>query len=283
MSVTLLKKILAKHSGFSLLELSVTMGLMGLVSLFTMKIMENQSTTQTSIEATAEINTTISLIAQTINDPAKCASMFYNRNVNSDLNGLSYTIAVPPATHQVLQTRASGKIYQNFFIQDASHIRLRGEAATGTANLSITFSVQPLAKSQKLNLFSQNNAKTIIRTIPFNVVTNAGGIITSCGPVISTYSQLAKQNACLSLAQLGGVWNSGTGRCEITQQSCPYGQIVRGFRADGVILCENAPTQMMVEDIFDLSHTVNCALGVGNHRWLLTTGPNGKLRIHCQL
>lgn len=279
----LINKIFFKPKGFSLLELSVTMGLMGLVSLFTMKIMENQSMSQASIEATAEINTTISIIAQTINDPAKCNSMFYGKNINSNLNGLSYTTTPPAAaTHQLLQTRASGKVYQTFFIQDAAAISLSGEPATGTANLTITFSVQPLNKSQKINLFAQNNARTIRRTIPFNVVTT-GTTISSCGPIISTYSQIAKEQACNTLNNLGGgKWDWNGTNCLFTtspSHTCSWDRLLKGFNANGDAICVPATDQVRVEDIFDLSFTTTCAYA--RRGYYLRVGGSGKLQLNC--
>src|SRR5690606_273957 len=288
-----------KEKGFSLIELTVTVGLMGLVSLFTMKVMENQTSSQASIEATAEINMTVSTIAQSINDPAKCASMFHNQVASpagtTTFDGLRYTVANPPAapvTHQLLETRATHNIvYQHFFINDHNDIRLRGDTASGTATLSITFRVQPSSLSQKLNLFNQTNARTIIRHIPFNVELDGANRVLSCGSVVSSNSLLSQQNACALLTGIGAYWNASHPhgpRCMMREQVCPFDHLMRGFNADGSINCRPAEEFVRGEDIFDLSHTVNCNFGGSptgiSHRWVLVpTGPQGRLRIHCHL
>lgn len=276
-----------RQQGFSLLELTVTMGLMGLVSLFTIKIMEQQSMSQQSIEASAEINTMVSNIAQAINDPVKCNSMFYNKAAGNTFPGLSYQIVrpgLPTVTHRLVETLADhNKIYQDFYIKDSSSIVLQYEPATGTARLDVTFHVQPLGTTQKANLYNNPNAKTIKRSIPFNVVLSTANRVMYCGPVISSNAILAKQAACSALKNVGGWWNPSTNRCEIVKQSCPFNRVFRGFTVDGsgkvIPDCQPASNYVKAEDIFDLGHSMSC---VGKTKWKFIVGPNNKLRLNCE-
>lgn len=278
-----LKKLI-KEKGFSLFELSVTIGLMGIVSLFTMKVMENQAQTQESIEATAEINMTISTIAQTINHIGKCEALFKGRAVNSTLNGLIYSYRqstnLPMTQYNLLLTRAGqNKVYQNFYIDDANDIRLSGDPTSGMANLTITFRVQPLAKSQKLNLFNLGAGRTIIRQIPFNVITNASNVITSCGPVISASSTLARKTTCDSMLGVGARWDAGARRCYLDSGICPYGQVASGFDATAHVICTPAINQIRADDLFDTGYRDSC-LAAGQQTWRLVV-VGGKVRLEC--
>jgi prepilin-type N-terminal cleavage/methylation domain-containing protein len=275
------------QKGFSLVELVVTVGLMGVVSLLTMRIMENQSAAQLSVEVTAEINNTVSLISQAINDPRKCAQMFAGRNVNSTVDELSYQITsvTPPSTAYLLQTRNDGKIYRYFYVEDGD-ITLSQDTAMGMANLNIVFKVQSMSSAQKLNLFSMMNARTVRRQIPFNVVTDGSLNILACGPIASQGNLEAKRIACNSLARTGvTTWNAVTARCEISPKACPFGQLPVNFDAFGNIVCRQANTLIQVEDIFDLDHSTDCQPLTGGRvlsLWGITTNPsNGKLRLSC--
>ena len=276
------------QKGFSLAEMAVTVGLMGVVSLLTMRVMENQSASQLSIEASAEINSTVSIIAQTINDPKKCNSMFVGKNINSSHNELRYTVVSPPSTVNLLQTRnpPANKIYQYFYLEDGD-IRLSADPKnTGMAILTLDFKVQSMAKSQKINLFSAVNSRVVRRQIPFNVVT-VGSTITACGPVASRSQDEARRVACLSLAQSGLTQWNGTS-CELRPQICPFGQIPINFNAAGNIVCDEARNRIQVEDLFDLNHVIECqptapppAVQRVRARWGLTVSSAGKIRLTC--
>lgn len=274
--------------GFTLVELVVTLGLMGMVSLITMKVMENQSASQLSVEATAEINSTVSLIAGAINDPVKCNQMFAGRNINSVINELRYqvTTSVPPADVYLLQSRNAGKIYRYFYIDDGDMTLSQDPTNMGMANLNIFFNVQSMAISQKINLFSHINSRTVRRQIPFNVVTDAALNILSCGPLASRSNLVAKQIACESLDNTGlVVWDAGSSRCRLRKNICPPGQIPVNFDAAGNIRCRTGGNQVRVEEIFDLSYMTNSCAGSGaniKRFWGIVADPTtGKLRINC--
>ena len=277
------------QKGFSLVELVVTLGLMGMVSLITMKVMENQSAAQLSVEATAEINSTVSLIAGAVNDPAKCHQMFAGRNINSVINELRYQVATSgaPADVYLLQSRNVGKIYRYFYIDDGDMTLSQDPSNMGMANLNIFFNVQSMAISQKINLFSQLNSRTVRRQIPFNVVTDASLNILSCGPLASRNNILAKEIACRGLLNTGLVtWDSGSSRCLLRRNVCPAGEIPVNFDASGNIVCNTGGDQVRVEEIFDLSYmTNNCAVSGTNPLrvyWGIVADPaTGKLRINC--
>ncbi len=275
------------QKGFTLVELVVTLGLMGMVSLITMKVMENQSAAQLSVEATAEINTTVSLIAGAINDPIKCNQMFAGRNINSVINELRYQVptSAPPADVYLLQSRNVGKIYRYFYIDDGDMTLSQDSSNMGMANLNIFFNVQSMAISQKINLFAHINSRTVRRQIPFNVVTDAALNILSCGPLASRSNLVAKQIACESLVNTGLVyWDTGLARCRLRRNVCPYGTIPINFDATGNIRCQTGQSQVRVEEIFDLSYMTNSCAGSGHLKryWGIVADPSsGKLRINC--
>lgn len=273
------------QKGFTLVELVVTLGLMGMVSLVTMKVMENQSAAQLSVEATAEINTTVSLIAGAINDPIKCSQMFVGRNINSVINELRYqvTTSLPPADVYLLQSRNAGKIYRYFYIDDGDMTLSQDPSNMGMANLNIFFNVQSMAISQKVNLFNQINSRTVRRQIPFNVVTDAGLNILSCGPLASRSNLVAKQIACEGLQRSGIVeWHAATSRCRVKRNLCPRDQIPVNFHPDGSIKCDSARNQVRVEEVFDFTYMTNSCFGSGQKLWSVVADPSsGKLRINC--
>lgn len=286
-------KIFFKDSGFSLLETAVTVGLMGFVSLFTMKLMEQQNMSQLSIEASSEINMTVSTIAQAINDPEKCASMFKGKNltpqspptrISTTLPGLIYQVKRGASLVNVnlLQTLSNhNKVYKQFYIKDASSIELASETGSSVANLNLTFHVQPIGKTQKMALSFNPFVKTVKRSIPFNVKLN-GSTVMSCGPVISSHDLIARKNACEMLSTtIGATWDNATNKCVVGSKvvsRCYLGELPVGFDSAGRIICEPATNRVRVEDIFDLNATANCT---GSLYWYIDKGTSGKLVIKC--
>lgn len=283
-------KNLLKSKGFSLLELSITMGLMGLVSLFTMKIMENQSMGQESVEASAEINQMVAKIAQTINHRDKCAALFKGRLVSifpydyQPMSGLIYDYRASPAlpltTHNLLLTRSlHNTVYKHFYIRDENDIQYAGIAPL-VVNLKITFRVQPANKDQKMNLFNQNNERTIIREIPFNITYKPGSSeISSCGQVVSNSSRQAREVACASMEGIGARWNNVTGNCYLETGTCPYGEVGSGFDATGKVICTPAINQIRADDLFDTAYRTDCLMA-GTQTWRLSV-VGGKIRLNC--
>lgn len=296
------------------------MGLLGGVSIVTIKVMENQTNNEANLKAKAEIQKTTALLKSVLNDPVSCKKMLEGQPLNAALNGES-SIGLPPVLPPPAVNPTKAGLYQNikdqayreilsvhptqgtnygrFRIAPATFnpIKLIKVTDTGTNVDAVDLSIQYNVETKSI-LFRDDgnyaNDRTYIEKIPllvtFNTTTNR---ITDCGLVISDAAIAAKQKLCDSMGNMTR-WNAGTSRCEFIASECtgntiPERQARSNQDTDAVFNCVDIHTQFNVMQLFDTIDgglTRRCTSPTGTYRIIADNdtddGNKVKLRLHCQ-
>lgn len=86
------------QKGFSLPEITVALGLLGGISLMTIKLVENQMNNEAHLKAKTEIAKTTALLKTILNDPENCRNMLKDQILPTATgSGVRTNIGLPPA------------------------------------------------------------------------------------------------------------------------------------------------------------------------------------------
>ncbi len=301
------------QKGFSLPEIMVSLGLLGGISIVTVRLIENQANNEAHLKAKAEIIKTTSILKTILNDPEGCRNMLKDQVIPPSLAGRT-EIGQPPAIapaaapmaglYQRVRAGAGVLAYKEILVPNAKY----GLFRTGSIGLvktsdndtpteilnptmmnidvdSIDLIVQFRLESKSiLNAFRSDNNdandKTFLQRIPllvtFNYVTNQ---IKDCGLVVSETNTAAKQKFCVSLGNMA-VWDATAQRCNFVSNKCPPGQVPERQNSLATLFtCVNMADQFKADDLFDTNPT-GCIAGAGG--FTVATDPGtGKLKIQC--
>ncbi len=237
--------LILKHAkGFSLPEIMVAMGIMGGISIITMKIVEDQSANETYLRALAEINKTVSLVETNINNPTKCYDMLYNKQRGNTSAGSaigSLSVSAGGGTKYILE---EGHSYPEFYI-DTNGITLATSAyGSSVVDLVINFRVKQRALFGRRD---STNDLTITKRIPVVATLTGAKRVVTCGPALSLQTSIdAKKQACNTLGDLT-VWDNTNHRCQLLGVSCAYGYVMYRMLALDDMRCQR------IEDLIDTS------------------------------
>jgi hypothetical protein len=260
--------------GFSMPEILVALGLMGGISLVTMKIVEDQKGNEAFIRGNAEIEKTISLLKTTLNDPENCRSILAGSTLNATGTALgSLRIPLKTSPGQFKEILAANRKYSDFETQGIS-LAVPAGSPPSTAEVQINFRI----RSRNLSLWGASTStgpgdRIISKTIPV-IVSQTGTTLTDCGPVVSDTNATAKQKFCESL---GGAttWNAPTQTCSYNDMTCPFGQVLVRLTSMGGAICEDIKNHIKLDDLFDTSPCVSTG------KFRIIDNGSGKLRIDC--
>lgn len=265
-------QLIKNQKGLSLVEITVALGLMGLMTLVTMKLTQTSKGNEALIKANGEISKTMSLIQSALNNPDNCRSMIGGYQLNGPaLPYLQLKLvdrSTVPHTITTVNVLTDNTKYTDFSL-DTNAIRLVTNTTFQTglvADLVIQFKLKQMGQD-----------KTVEKKIPVYVTTDASNNIVSCGPVIGEVNDQAKQKFCESLAG-GNVASWTGGKCILKSMDCPYGQIPRSMGKMGDFVCEDITTIVPVTQIFNTSEP---PCDVGTNGVSIVSDTNGRLKINC--
>jgi prepilin-type N-terminal cleavage/methylation domain-containing protein len=273
------------QKGFSLPEILVAVGLLGGVSLVSMKLMDQQSGNDRTLKSKSEINKAVALVIGAISNDASCKNLLAGLNPGttpgSEINITSLRQSVRAVDGSInlmelLKTPAAAGAVENYgaFHMQFGDIKLRvvsvNPAGTNTANIIMNFRVRK--NGVKANYTTDASSKNLddiyTRTIPveYKARTTAPlGQIVSCGPVLSEANELARKKFCASLdpnenetdlTVKKGVayWDDANKKCNLNSMDCPWGQVPKEMTSLGGVQCvpiENTLNKEAIEQFFD--------------------------------
>lgn len=295
-----MRDTLKNQKGFSLPELVVAMGLMGGISVVTMKMVEEQKNNEAYMKARAEIQKTVALVKTAMNDPANCRRMFVGNNITAAPQLTNINVSSKGSSGLAAGSAVSifqaNKIYTNNF--RSTTIRLVDPGIPSTARLELNFKI----KSKNMKLWTpwttapstNTNDRDYQETIDFIVMTTTPGkTITECGSVLSDVNLTAREKFCKSLNQgthtavgavnpqtvagnEGSYWD-GT-RCRFNKMECSFGYVMSGIDRFGKPICNDLKSKIKMETLFDTAQ--KCRNFNGGYSIRRDAGSN-RLRVVC--
>lgn len=296
-------RIINNQKGFSLTEILVAVGLMGGVSLVSMKLMDNQSGNERMLKAAAEVNKAVSMVQGAISNDASCKNLLEGLTATAtpgtSIPILRQKVNFPNGTTGFTELLNTSRNYGAFFLQPGD-IRLvavsTNPAGTRTANLVLNFRVRKNGAKGNMTTDAGSIDNIITKTLPVEYKADTAGVVISCGPVLSEANELARQKFCASLdpnetaAQLTnpnlGVayWDAANKKCNLRSMDCPWGQVPKEMTSLGGVQCvplENTIDAASLQQIFDTTPCQQTA-GGGTKPFNVTVGGDGRLKITCQ-
>lgn len=217
-----LRKLLLSIHGVSLTELMVGLGLLGGISLISMKAMQEQAGNESYLKWTAAVNRAAMEIQNTMNTAARCNEIFVGEtrestswpNISSTArfcgkpdtsSACTYALRIKTGTGTYQELLKADTEYGEGFYIPPYGIQLATSAnGSSISELVLTFKTRnrTLRKnSASIKGTTATDQGTIIKRIPF-VTTLSGNMIKSCGPVVADEDLKAKEIMCRSLGEL---------------------------------------------------------------------------------
>ncbi len=253
-------------TGFSLAEISISMGILGAVSLVTMKIVQDQSGQDAIARYKTEVNLKSNELETMLNKTDKCSNILFNKMIAPAPAGvtlgagakLTYTDPDLGRAKDIIEV----KTYPHFNV--ASITLYTNTISDQSFDVEVVFT--PKSGLERLAAFFGSSRSTIRKRITV-VGTVTANQIKSCGPVVSNFYITAKKYVCDQLnlqygaaAQYQFTWNPGpstcTPRAAAPGTQCPAGQVPTGISRFGRYTCSVIQNQVNFNLIFDPTPTV---------------------------
>ncbi len=263
-----LKKLLSSYSGFSMTELMVGVGLLGGVSLVTMKVMQENAGNEAYLNFTAKVNSASMLIQNAMNNAGRCNEMVVGQVRGTSLPYLR--ISKGGAAYEVLLQENTE--YADFFVPSSGIQLTTSTLGSNISEIVLTFKTRRQALLKGGNA-SNLNKGMIVKRIPF-VTELTGTMIKSCGPVVSDADAAAKEVMCRSLGA-AATWSGGV--CTLVEMKCPAGQVPSQMTSMGKVICVSVLNPNFRDTLFDYGPTT-CAAG---QTVTLVAGAGGKIKAGC--
>ncbi len=295
-----------KQVGFSLTEILIALGLLGGISLVTMKLMGDQSSNQNYLKSKSEIDKTVSLVAAQLADRKRCDAFVFGKRLGAAVTKISSKL--PNGEEKILLKSASpfsaqteegaeegggstvvssGPVEYGDFYMDYNSMYIEPDPTiSNLAHLVLRFRLKnsSFLKFQKegdaRNKTSQDyDPRSIVeKKIPIPIVRNfiKPVIIDSCGSQIGEAEARAREAFCTSLGE-GFTWNVITSECVAREINCPIGQVVTEVTSLGDYKCGNASDHVILSNIFDLDSEKSCPNGFS----LQQNSTTKKVQIRC--
>lgn len=207
-----MKKSFITHNGFSLVEILIAVGLLGIISVGVMTLSKNMSTTFTQSEVRlSEIEVKQAMVT-TLADRAACKKTFEGKNIGELVSAVKVAGGNAIFKTDEVYANRSIKILEMKTVDTG----MTGSDGLRTVNFVVTF------QKNRKNLEYQTKGLTI----PLRV--KAASAIS---PIVDCYSDseeivnTAKEEVCLALA---GNWDSATMTCSLGQYVKKSGDTMSG-------------------------------------------------------
>ncbi len=275
------------HSGFSMTEIMVAMGLLGGVSLVGMKLAQESTSNESYLRFKSEVAKASAIVQTYLSDPNTCRTLLVGEarldnptipTATGYLNGDGRIVIMNKAGTANIVLLEDDTVYDGFRIPQGGILLAKSKFETTTTtkvtDLVIVFEV----KSRNIAMRGGANAypERIIKRIPIRTEHNTDGTIKACGNVIDVDSNLeAKKSLCDNLGAAAATWD-GT-ECRIKEAKCPLGEVPREMTSLGHFNCVPVEDKIDPSIIFDTAP----ATCTGSKDIQLVTGADGKIKITC--
>jgi archaellin len=275
-------------SGYSLVEISVALAILGGVSILTMKIVQDQKGNETYIKSKAEVQNAISILRSTLADDENCRAMLAGKSFQKPSTGSDgvelQSLFLPIRGKVDASGNAIGKEflkkdqpYKGFSVKSIhlagdDTITQKSTSQPQTGKLIIKFEI----KNRNLALWSKANSNQVItHSLPISGTVGANSVnLSDCGISESEMNITAKQKFCLSLGS-AAVWDAVNKKCNFSSSmTCPEGEVMVKMNSLGGVVCEPIKDAIKLDDLFDTS---GCQ-STGKFRII---EENGKLKVDC--
>lgn len=285
------------QKGFSLTEVMVGVGLLGGVSIVTMKIMQDQAGNERMLRASTEVNKTISILQGAVSKPASCANMFKGivptaagTNINS--------LRSDTAGTKWIEYLNDSKNYGAFFLQpgDIKLVLVQAGAAGATSKGELVLNFRVRKNGVQANFTSETgsqNDNLVTKRLPIEFTADpVSGAVAGCGPVLSDANEMARIKFCQSMDpneditlnehEIAGkgvsYWNPTTKKCNLNSMDCPHGQVPQDMTSLGGVNCVPLEDTMDAAALQQMFTPGTCQSNGGNYTLQMV---GGKLTIDC--
>jgi len=274
--------------GYSLIEISVALAILGGVSILTMRIVQEQKGNESFIKSKAEVQNAISILRSTLADNENCRSMLAGKTFQKPASGSEgveiQSLFLPIRGKKDASGNAIGKEFlkkdqsyrgfsvKSIYLSGDDTITTKSTSQPQTGKLTIKFEI----KNRGLAVWSKANSNQLItQTLPISGTIGPNTLtLSDCGITVSEMNITAKQKFCLSLGN-AAIWDSINNKCNFSNSmTCPEGQVMVKMNSLGGVVCEPIKDAIKLDDLFDTS---SCQ-STGKFRII---EENGKLKIDC--
>ncbi len=270
-------------------ELMVGVGLLGGVSLVTMKLMQENASNDTYIRFRAEVSKATALIQTHLADPNSCKTMLVGKTRHLSpavpAGALQYfngtgNLTMTTKSGTTMSLLQHGQTYDGFSIPTGGIILAVNPTYGQMTDLILVFDI----KKRDIAARKDGTSQRIIKKITLKTEqspADTGTTINGCGPIVADANNEAKQILCASLTSGAAYWDTSTTppECRLRAIRCPFGQVPFQMTSLGSIQCIPVEQKIDNSEIFEFG-TQPCAPGQSVK--LESTGaPAYKIRAVC--
>jgi hypothetical protein len=207
--------------GMTLVELTVTLAISGLVGILIMRHTQMTFSQESHLRYKAKVNESFTLFHNMISRQDKCTEMLKGKTTSADGIEVPDGLSINGTESIVLKQG----IFDHFEIQS---IKI-SDSVLSNNSFDVTVTYRP----SSLDQFSSS---PIVKKVTIVGVKEAA-TIESCGPVISEMNVVTKQYFCSKMGALAN-WDSVSGKCLLNNAfSCSDGNVPQYISATGTISC----------------------------------------------
>jgi len=221
-----LRSIRSCHSGFTLVEIMVAMGIGAVLMLAMAEMMTGMNKGQKNVALTMDYNSLISTISLTLLNDQACKTSLLGQPFNA--SGDQPVVMQPPGSPEI----RTGAVVSGWLINSLS---LANNALVATLGTDKQYLATLTLRAQKQNAAtSVGAASKAPAAFAVYVLVDSSNRIKECYSKDGTAVQ-----ACTAQ---GGTYTPGaTPLCQMPARSCPNGQVLTGLNSDGSLQCAVFP------------------------------------------
>lgn len=256
------------RSGFSLIELTVTLGISGMITFMMMKYSLTSYNQDAQMRYLAKVNETMSTIQTFLSKPEQCTTILKGKTISPTGDHVVGGLALPVTggIKQILQVAK----YADF---EVTEIKLSDSAFNNDSSFDLMVTFTPRTPVGMNSFFT---ASQISLTKRLTIIGSKNGAtsVKSCGAVVSDTNVLAKSVFCGSLGDIAE-WDGAT--CKLKPGfRCDPGFIPRSITNLGKLDCIHIGSQVIFTKIFDFNAR-NCPTKV----YSLYQTTTGQIAVGC--
>lgn len=281
-----------------MVELLAGVGILGFISLVTMKMMSQQQSNDSYIKARMDINKTTAELRTILNRPESCRFMLGGVGVGSTFTAAPSipALRVSPTARvagvqNIKNILVAGTKYGHFSLGPDSMklVRNTSPLAPNSVELVIKFEI---GRKSMLNFGGSDDTKEVEKKIPLQVVVNGASAVEDCGLVVSDAVLEAKKRFCLSLNAQGiADWDTTSiPTCKLRSLDCRGGKVPKKISNFGTISTPNPATGnpncvdpinvIPASNFFQVGSS--CTISSGSGTFKIDKDPStGKFKLTC--
>jgi prepilin-type N-terminal cleavage/methylation domain-containing protein len=257
-------QLITTKRGFTLVELAVTLGITGLMTVMFMRLSLSSYNQEAHLRYKASVNETLAMVQNALRDPNKCTEMFKGQTITAGGAELPVGIMMNGGTVNLLR---KGN-YADFEVES---IKLADSVFTNTS-FDVVIDFKPRGISAFNSFF--NSGSKISKRITVVGIKQAGQVKT-CGPTLSDTKLLVKKTFCNNMKSMGS-WDGEKCVLKYSTFKCNPPYIPYEMRNNGTLNCTHIAYRVEYDNIFDFD-SQECS----SKNYSFYQNPEGKIRIGC--